>query len=142
MSDSFLPPLPQIQGADIDLMLDVYTHHTLRVPGQQMKEGYGDTQRLRDLGQKTLELVVTYVLFSQDPMKSAEEIQVSTIYIFIVAPDSKVSSKPCQAERNTHLSPENIELWVNSYGLKAKLRIAPTEALTVLNDPRVSLKPP
>ncbi len=61
-------------------MLDVYTHRTLRVPGQQMKEGYGDTERLRDLGQKTLEFVVTYVLFSQqDPMKSAEEIQVSII---------------------------------------------------------------
>ncbi|KJA28535.1 hypothetical protein HYPSUDRAFT_33961 [Hypholoma sublateritium FD-334 SS-4] len=75
MSDPLLPPLPQLQGADIDLMLDVYTHHTLRVPGQPMKNDYGDTSRLRDLGQKTLELVVTYVLFKHQPMQSEEEIQ-------------------------------------------------------------------
>lgn len=38
------------------------------------------------------------------------------------------------------LSPENIELWVNTYGLKSKLRIAPNEVANVLNNPNVSLQ--
>lgn len=93
MSDTLLPPLPQLQGGDIDLMLDVYTHHTLRAPDQQMKGDYGDTSRLRDLGQKTLELVVTYILFSRrEPMQSEEEIRVSPMYFFKVAPNPKISS--------------------------------------------------
>jgi hypothetical protein len=74
---SGLPPLPKIEG-DIDLMLDVYTHSSLRMPETPMNDDYGDTPRLRELGQRVLELVVTYHLFNERPMLRQDEIQVGT----------------------------------------------------------------
>ncbi|PPQ92609.1 hypothetical protein CVT25_007303 [Psilocybe cyanescens] len=70
-----LPPLPKIEG-DLDLMLDVYTHHSLRYSGAPMNGDYGDTERLANLGSKVLDLVVTYHLFSVKPLKSARDMGV------------------------------------------------------------------
>ena len=72
---SGLPPLPRIDG-DVDLMLDVYTHSSLRFGSAPMNDDYGDTERLAELGAKVLELTVTNQLFSQRPFLNSKEIQV------------------------------------------------------------------
>lgn len=78
---STLPPLPKIDG-DVDLMLDVYTHSSLRpsLPGvpPTMNNNYGDTLRLEDLGAKVLDLAVTVHLYNERPeMNTAEEMRAS-----------------------------------------------------------------
>ena len=78
MSD--LPPLPRIDG-DVDLMLDVYTHSSLRFGGAPMNDDYGDTERLAELGAKVLELTVTNQLFLQRPFLHSKEIQVRLVAI-------------------------------------------------------------
>lgn len=78
MSD--LPPLPRIEG-DVDLMLDVYTHSSLRFGGAPMNDDYGDTERLAELGAKVLELTVTNQLFLHRPFLHSKEIQVRLITI-------------------------------------------------------------
>lgn len=78
MSD--LPPLPRIDG-DVDLMLDVYTHSSLRFGSAPMNDDYGDTERLAELGAKVLELTVTNQLFSQRPFLHSKEIQVRLVAI-------------------------------------------------------------
>lgn len=74
MSD--LPPLPKIEG-DVDLMLDVFTHSSLRFGSASMNEDYGDTERLAELGAKVLELTVTNHLFSQRPFLHCKDMQVT-----------------------------------------------------------------
>jgi hypothetical protein len=78
MSD--LPPLPRIEG-DVDLMLDVYTHSSLRFGGAPMNDDYGDTERLAELGAKVLELTVTNQLFLQRPFLHSRDIQVCLVSI-------------------------------------------------------------
>jgi len=75
---STLPPLPKIDG-DVDLMLDVYTHSSLRPLGVvSMNENYGDTLRLEDLGAKVLDLAVTVHFYNERPLiNPAEEMRVS-----------------------------------------------------------------
>ena len=75
---STLPPLPKIDG-DVDLMLDVYTHSSLRQAGvTRMNENYGDTLRLEDLGAKVLDLAVTVHLYNERPaMNTVEEMKAS-----------------------------------------------------------------
>ena len=75
---SELPPLPKIEG-DVDLMLDVYTHSSLRFGGAPMNDDYGDTERLAELGAKVLELTVTNQLYSQRPFLTGKEIQVRRV---------------------------------------------------------------
>lgn len=55
-------PLPQI--GDVDLMLQVYTHKSLRIPGQP----YDDNERLSELGSKALEMAVVSSLFRKQPL--------------------------------------------------------------------------
>jgi hypothetical protein len=75
---STLPPLPKIDG-DVDLMLDVYTHSSLRQAGvTRMNENYGDTLRLEDLGAKVLDLSVTVHLYNERPaMNTVEDMKAS-----------------------------------------------------------------
>lgn len=111
---STLPPLPKIDG-DVDLMLDVYTHSSLRSPGVSMNENYGDTQRLEDLGAKVFDLAVTVHLYNERPvMNSAEEMR---------------------SKRIQFTSFATIDSWLDSYGLKKKLRIAPSEINAIVTDP-------
>lgn len=78
---STLPPLPKIDG-DVDLMLDVYTHSSLRpttVP-PTMNDNYGDTLRLQDLGAKVLDLAITVHLYNERPeMNTVEEMKASQV---------------------------------------------------------------
>lgn len=76
-----LPPLPKIAG-DVDLMLDVYTHPSLRNSSNSSimtNEEYGDTSRLAELGSKVLELAVSYHLYSEKPFLESDKIRV---YVF------------------------------------------------------------
>lgn len=73
-----LPPLPKIEG-DVDLILDVHTHDSLRPQDTPMNDDYGDTARLAELGAKVVDLVVTTQLFARRPCLSAEQIVVSYI---------------------------------------------------------------
>ena len=83
MSD--FPPLPKIEG-DIDLMLDVYTHSSLRFGGRApMNDDYGDTERLAELGAKVLELTVTKHLYLQRPMLTRKDIQVSILATYLLS---------------------------------------------------------
>ncbi|GLB35865.1 putative double-stranded RNA binding motif containing protein [Lyophyllum shimeji] len=106
---SALPPLPKIEG-DVDLVLDVYTHKSLRYEGAPLNDDYGDTDRLAELGGRILELAVTFHYYSKKPMLTAADI----------------------AElRNRALSSENLEAWLDAYGLRSKLRFAPGEKAAV-----------
>ena len=87
---SELPPLPRIDG-DVDLMLDVYTHSSLRFGGAPMNDDYGDTERLAELGAKVLELTVTNQLFRQRPFLHSKEIQVC----FVALPRFSVICEWC-----------------------------------------------
>lgn len=73
-----LPPLPKIEG-DLDLVLDVYTHHSLRFGSAPLNDDYGDTDRLAELGAKILELAVTNHYYSKKPMLSALMIAVGSL---------------------------------------------------------------
>ncbi|PPQ78054.1 hypothetical protein CVT25_015599 [Psilocybe cyanescens] len=108
-----LPPLPKIEG-DLDLMLDVYTHHSLRYSGAPMNGDYGDTERLAELGSKVLDLAVTYHLFSVKPLKSARDMETSKAEI---------------------ITDYNLDAWLKAYGLKDKLRISP-DNIQILQNPQ------
>jgi dsRNA-specific ribonuclease len=69
------PPLPKIEG-DVDLLLDVYTHKSLRFGGAPFNDEYGDTERLAELGARVLDLAVTFYFYSRKPMLTASEIAV------------------------------------------------------------------
>ncbi|KAF8805916.1 hypothetical protein BYT27DRAFT_7191830 [Phlegmacium glaucopus] len=111
---SNLPPIPEIAG-DIDLVLDVYTHISLRQPASlgQMNEEYGDTDRLAELGYNALELTVTHYLYSVRPFLSGRHIQ---------------------DRKNEIVSDANIDRWLWAYRMKDKLVVAPAQS-HVLNDP-------
>ncbi|KAF8078924.1 hypothetical protein FPV67DRAFT_85355 [Lyophyllum atratum] len=111
--ETYPPPLPKIEG-DVDLLLDVYTHKSLRYPGAPMNDDYGDTDRLAELGAQTLELAVTMHYYSKKPMLTAEDIVI---------------------ERRRALSDEHLESWLDTYGLRNKLRFSPTET-EKLDDPK------
>lgn len=66
---------PKIEG-DVDLVLDVYTHRSLRFEGAPMNDEYGDTDRLAELGAQVLDLAVTYHVYSKKPMLPAAMIAV------------------------------------------------------------------
>jgi len=70
-----LPAIPKI-GGDVDILLDIYTHRSLRVPTLQMNEEYGDADRLAVLGAAALDFSVTRYLFLLRPHVSETEIQV------------------------------------------------------------------
>lgn len=79
---SRLPPLPKLQG-DLDLMLDVYTHNSIKHSTHMNQESdYGDTDRLAELGAKVLDLAVTAHLFQRRPMITADEIRVQSLSFY------------------------------------------------------------
>ena len=70
------PPIPEI-GGDIDILLDVYTHASLRRPElAHMNEEYGDTDRLAELGAQALDLAVTNHFYLVRPFLTGRDIQV------------------------------------------------------------------
>lgn len=73
MSQQPLPTLPLLSG---DLILDVFTHKSLRYPGAPVDNEFGDNDRLALLGGRLLSTAMTLALFNKRPMLSSEEIQV------------------------------------------------------------------
>ncbi|TFK77401.1 hypothetical protein BDN72DRAFT_830559 [Pluteus cervinus] len=102
------PQLPKIDG-DMEILLDIYSHPSLRVGGTEdpPNEEYGDTDRLAELGKQVLSLAVTFHYYSQTPMQSGSAIVIN---------------------RDQVLSSHNIELWADMYNIKKKLRFDPREA--------------
>lgn len=81
---SNLPPIPEI-GGDVDLLLEVYTHASLRHPSHsQMNAEYGDTDRLAELGASALDLAVTNYFYSMRPFLSGTEINVCVYASFFL----------------------------------------------------------
>lgn len=77
-----LPPIPEI-GGDVDLLLEVYTHASLRNQSHtQMNAEYGDTDRLAELGASALDLAVTNYFYLVRPFLSGSEINVCAICVF------------------------------------------------------------
>lgn len=106
MVNTSLPPLPKIEG-DVELLLDVFTHKSLRMPDTPLNEDYGDTDRLAELGAYVLRLVVaTHWFHAANPPLAVDALQ------------EKISSS---------LADDTIDSWMDAYGLKSKLRIAPSE---------------
>ncbi len=70
-----LSPLPKLTG---EIILEVFTHRSLRFPGAPSNEDseFGDNTRLAALGEKILEAAVTDTLFRKRPMLSAVDIEV------------------------------------------------------------------
>jgi dsRNA-specific ribonuclease len=102
-----LPALPKLDG---DIMLEVFTHRSLRFGGAQTSEEYGDNERLAELGHQVFELAVTYCLFLKRPMLTAQEIQAEKLSIF---------------------SESSMEGWIVGYGLPNKLRYSPDVAESI-----------
>lgn len=69
------PPIPEI-GGDVDILLEVFTHASLRPSYTQMNAEYGDADRLAELGASALDLSVTNYFYSVRPFMSATEMQV------------------------------------------------------------------
>ncbi|TRM66039.1 hypothetical protein BD626DRAFT_486582 [Schizophyllum amplum] len=115
-----LPPLPKIEG-DLDCLLDVFTHDSLRDEGEmgQMNNDYGNTARLREVGERVLELAVTFHYYndSQDGMLTAEEIVM---------------------RRQEALSNDKINHWMDAYELKAKIKAAPSERAAARSSPELN----
>jgi len=109
-SNSNIPPAPKLRG---DIILEVFTHKSLRFPGAPVNEEYGDNVRLAVLGQKVLECAATYTLFNRRPMLNADEITM---------------------RRDEALSDENIQNWITTYGFREKVRCTP-DALPTLDTP-------
>jgi len=93
-----LPHLPSID--DPNIYLDVLTHSSLVHGGTIPNEDYGDNTRLQQLGESALTLAVTDRLFSLRPMLPSQDIL---------------------AKKQEYLSDENIDNWVEAYGLKSRL---------------------
>lgn len=68
------PPLPKINS---ELILQVYTHISLRRLDAP-PDDYGDNERLARLGEMVLDATVTYALFNKRPMLNTQEIRVSS----------------------------------------------------------------
>ncbi|EAU85958.1 hypothetical protein CC1G_02981 [Coprinopsis cinerea okayama7 len=107
-----LPPLPKIEG-DVELLLDVFTHKSLRMTGAPLNEDYGDTDRLAELGAYVLQMVVaTHWFHAKNPSLPADQLS---------------------ARIKESLSDTTVDTWMNAYGLKTKLRIAPSEMERSMN---------
>ncbi|PCH33926.1 hypothetical protein WOLCODRAFT_22338 [Wolfiporia cocos MD-104 SS10] len=98
-----LTPVPQLHG---DIILEVFTHKSLRFPGAPTNEDseYGDSERLSLLGEKVLEVAITFALFNKRPLLKAHDIE---------------------SRRDDILADEQIDKWVVSYKMREKVRCAP-----------------
>lgn len=72
------PPLPSLPKLVGEIILEVFTHRSLRFAGAPINEDsdHGDGERLAILGKKVLETVVTDTLFRKRPMLKGDEIEV------------------------------------------------------------------
>jgi len=68
-----LPCLPEINS---ELVLEVYTHESLRPPNATAEDIFADNRRLEKLGEKVLDTAVVCALFGRRPLLSGEVIEV------------------------------------------------------------------
>jgi hypothetical protein len=116
-----LPPLPKLTS---ELILQVYTHISLRRLSDDGPEEYGDNERLIELGKAVLDALITYVLFNRRPMLKVPELRVGPF----ISHNSRVQVDEVfvnQYQRNRVLSDENVENWVTTYGMRQRLRCHP-----------------
>ncbi|KAJ7161437.1 hypothetical protein C8R43DRAFT_335579 [Mycena crocata] len=106
-----IPALPKIEG-DVDIILDIYTHHSLK-GNNTMNSEYGDTERLVELGRKVLDMTLVVHLFHKHPLLVAEEIS---------------------SQSKTAVSDVNLREWLTAYDTKTKFRAAPG-ACDILESP-------
>lgn len=104
------PPLPELKQ---DLVLEVFSHRSLRHEGTPMNEEFGDGARLAELGAQVLQMVVTWSLFTKRPMLQAAEIA---------------------EQRDEILTDSNIGTWLSIYKLREKIR-GTSEAMKIINLP-------
>ncbi|KZT04807.1 uncharacterized protein LAESUDRAFT_760824 [Laetiporus sulphureus 93-53] len=106
------PPVPKLRG---DIILEVFTHKSLRFPGAPTNEesDCGDNERLSMLGEKVMDTAVTFTLFNKKPLINAQEIE---------------------SQRMEVLSETNLNKWVSYYKLREKVRCSP-DALASLTSP-------
>ena len=76
-----LPSLPKLIG---EIILEVFTHRSLRFPGAPINEDseYGDNERLAILGEKVLETAVTDTLFRKKPLLKGSDIEVCILLLY------------------------------------------------------------
>lgn len=74
-------PLPKIAG-DSDILLDVFTHKSIRFSGAPANDEYGNTERLAVIGEHAFAMGVSYALYRKSPMLTTEELQVC-LYFFV-----------------------------------------------------------
>lgn len=68
--------LPQLPPIHSDLLLQVYTHKSLRRPNAAPVD-YGDNERLACLGKSVFDLAITSILFQRRPFLKEADIAVS-----------------------------------------------------------------
>lgn len=95
------PPLPKLTS---ELILQVYTHISLRRLSDNGPEEYGDNERLIELGKAVLDALTTFVLFNKRPMLKVADIRY---------------------QRSQTFSDERVEEWVTAYGMRQRLRCHP-----------------
>lgn len=74
-----LPELPKIG----DLVLEVFTHRTLRIEGSVVSNAFSDNERLSEVGEMALNLAVTNYLYHKQPVIESTGIPVSIMYCTI-----------------------------------------------------------
>ena len=127
-----LPSLPQLST---DLVLQVYTHPSLRRAGAR-PEDYGDNERLIPLGKAVLDATVTLALFHERPMLTATEISVRSL-VSVTSVILIFESFLCQVQKDLLISGESIKKWVDMYGMSRRLRCHP-DVLSKLGTPEVT----
>ncbi|KAF8634873.1 hypothetical protein AX15_000628 [Amanita polypyramis BW_CC] len=104
-----VPLLPTIAG-DAHIILDVYTHSSLRNHlsksfGQnKLNDEYGDADRLALLGREVLDLAITHHWYRKSPLISAEELR---------------------TKQQDSLSDSRLKECIDGYSLIQKLRYVP-----------------
>lgn len=76
VSAAQLPELPKIG----DLVLEVFTHRTLRIEGSVVSNAFSDNERLSEVGEMALNLAVTNYLYHKQPVIESTGIPVSIMY--------------------------------------------------------------
>ncbi|KAF4623521.1 hypothetical protein D9613_002139 [Agrocybe pediades] len=97
---SRVPELPRLND---DLLLQVFTHKSLRRPGASPAD-YGDNEGLGELGRTAFDLGLTGTLFRRRPILHVSEIR---------------------KYRDHLLSTNMIDDWVSHYGLRYRVRCHP-----------------
>jgi hypothetical protein len=76
------PPLPLL---DSPVLLEIFTHDSLRQDSLPVHPSYRDRYRLSFLGEHTLKHAVAYCYFQLKPLLSVREIQVGIYYYYSVS---------------------------------------------------------